>query len=152
MENPFLDTIWQSSTFVLNWNSILSPKLHFVCCTWTRLNSPKTCYSNAFQTGTLPRKEAWHLSEGLSQENCQKNNLVLSTLIVLLSSLPLSINLVYQQRSVLKNHKIGWKCLNGKKKSNSLQSWVCLLAIPALDGQREVISAGSGGLLSHLEY
>lgn len=64
-----------------------------------------------------------------------KTNLVLSTLIVLPSSLPPSINLVYQQRSILKNHEIGWKCLNGKNKSNSLQSWMSLY------GQREVISA-----------
>lgn len=135
MENPFLDTVWQSGTFVLNWNSILSPKLHFVCCTWTRLNLPKTGYSNAFQTGTLLRKEAWHLTEGLSQENCQKNNLVLSTLIVLPSSLPPPINLVYQQRSVLKNHEIGWKWRNGKKKSSSLQNWMSLC------GQSKVISA-----------
>lgn len=33
MENPFLDTGWQSSMPVLNWNSILSAELHFVCCT-----------------------------------------------------------------------------------------------------------------------
>lgn len=32
-ENPFLDTVWLSGISVLNWNSILSPELHFVCCT-----------------------------------------------------------------------------------------------------------------------
>lgn len=33
MENLFLDTVWENSMPVWNWNSILSPELHFVF--WT---------------------------------------------------------------------------------------------------------------------
>ena len=151
MENPFLDTVWQSGMSVLNWNSILSPKLHFVCCIEHRFKFAQD--SNAFQTGIFPGKGAWHLAEGLLQENCQKTiqyyRLWMSLFCCLPSLLP---GLFFKRGEYWKTLRLAenaWMEHHGKKKSNFFAE----LDVPLWPEDSDHCRlAGHGEVLSHLEH